>query len=89
MWVNPLLLSMAAIRFISSLIEFSAAILFLHSRSLETALRVNAVLGLAGPLVFAGVSLLGLAGLAGRVSWIKLVVIFIGIILVLIGTSSK
>jgi type IV secretory pathway VirB2 component (pilin) len=47
------------------------------------------VLGLAGPLVFAGVSLLGLAGLAGRVSWIKLVVIFIGIILVLIGTSSK
>jgi len=86
--MDPILTSMAIMRFISSLIELTAAFLFLKSRSVEKALRINAALGLVGPLIFAGVSLLGLAGLSGKVSFSKLIIIFIGIVLVLIGTSA-
>ncbi|HHW02373.1 MAG TPA: YqhV family protein [Thermoanaerobacterales bacterium] len=87
--MNPYLVSMAAMRFISSMIEFCAALLFLHSREVETALRINALLGLVGPVVFAGVSFLGICAVAGNVSFAKLVVILTGVVLVLIGTASK
>jgi hypothetical protein len=55
----------------------------------ETALRINALLGLVGPVIFAGVSFLGICAMAGKVSMAKLIIIFTGVILVLIGTSSK
>jgi len=86
--MDPILTSMAVMRFISSLIELTAAFLFLKSKSVEKALRINATLGLIGPLIFMGVSLLGLAGLSGKVSFAKLIIIFVGVMLVLIGTST-
>jgi len=79
---------MAIMRFISSLIELTAALLFIKSRSVEKAIRINAALGLVGPLIFTGVSILGLAGLSGKISFEKLIIIFIGILLVFIGTST-
>jgi hypothetical protein len=87
--MNPYIISMAAMRFISSFIEFCAALLFLHSKEVETALRINALLGLVGPVIFAGVSFLGICAMAGKVSMAKLIIIFTGVILVLIGTTSN
>jgi len=86
--MDPILTSMAIMRFISSAIELVAALLFLKSKSVEKAIRINAVLGLIGPLIFLGVSLLGITGLSGKVSLTKLIIIFTGVILVLIGTSA-
>lgn len=87
--MDPILASMTIMRIISSLIELTAAFLFLKSKSVEKALRINATLGLIGPLIFMGVSLLGLAGLSGKVSFAKLVIILAGVLLVLIGTASQ
>ena len=87
--MDPILISMAIMRVISSLIELTAAFLFLKSKSVETALRINATLGLIGPLIFMGVSLLGITGISGKVSFIRLVIILTGVLLVLIGTATK
>ncbi|MFY9312066.1 MAG: DUF2619 domain-containing protein, partial [Tepidanaerobacteraceae bacterium] len=46
---------MAIIRFISSFIELTAALLFIQSKSVEKAMRINAALGLVGPLIFTAV----------------------------------
>jgi len=87
--MDPILISMAIMRVISSLIELTAAFLFLKGKSVQTALRINASLGLIGPLIFMGVSLLGITSLSGKVSFIRLVIILTGVLLVLIGTATK
>ncbi|TYP57448.1 YqhV family protein [Thermosediminibacter litoriperuensis] len=86
--MEKLLFAMALMRFISAAVEFTAAMIFLRLKSLEAALRINALLGLVGPLVFTAVSLIGLFGMAGKVSPAKLLIIFTGVLLVLIGTRA-
>ena len=80
--------SMAILRVISGLIEILAAIIFLKIGRVDTALRLNAFLGLIGPIVFILVSVLGIVALAVRLSWFKMGLISLGIILVLIGTKN-
>jgi len=87
--MDTILISMFVMRVISSLIEFCGAVLFLKFNNVETALRINAVLGIIGPLFFTLISFLGLYSLAGKVSLVKLLIIFAGIILVIIGTATK
>ncbi|NLZ53920.1 MAG: YqhV family protein [Thermoanaerobacteraceae bacterium] len=87
--MDPIVTSMAIMRFISSIIELAAALLFLKSKSVEKALRINATLGLIGPLIFMGVSLLGLAGISGKITFAKLIIILAGVMLVLIGTTAE
>jgi hypothetical protein len=85
--MDPILIAMAIMRFISALVEFGAAIIFLKSNSVVTATRINAGLGIFGPMIFLIVSLLGITGLAGRVDIIKIVIILTGVVLVFIGTT--
>jgi|LSQX01.2.fsa_nt_gb hypothetical protein len=85
--MDPVLIAMAMVRFISALVEFVAAIIFLKSNSVVTATRINAGLGIFGPTIFLIVSLLGITGLACHVNIIKIVIILTGIILVFIGTT--
>ena len=80
--------SMATIRVISGLLEIIVAFLFLKGGRVENALRMNAFLGLVGPLVFLLVSVLGVVTIAVKISWPKMVLVCLGIILVLIGTKS-
>ncbi|ADL08948.1 YqhV family protein [Thermosediminibacter oceani] len=86
--MEKLLFAMAVMRFISATIEFTAAMIFLRLKSVEAALRINALLGLVGPLIFTAVSLIGIFGMAGKVSTTKLLIIFTGVLLVLIGTRA-
>lgn len=80
--------NMALIRVISGLLEIIVAIIFLKLGKVQSALRMNAFLGLIGPLVFLAVSALGIAAIAVKLSWPKVSLISLGIILVLIGTKS-
>lgn len=79
--------AMAGVRFVSSAIEASAAFVMLRG-SLERAVGVNAILGLVGPTIFAVVSALGIIGLAGRVSGLRLALVSAGVLLVLASTRA-
>lgn len=85
---EKIVLSMAALRFLSSTIEFTAAILMLRYNSVETAFRINALLALVGPTVMITVTSLGLIGLAGKVPLQGLLFIVAGVALIFIGLSK-
>ena len=80
--------NMALVRVISGLLEIGVALVFLKLGKVESALRMNTFLGLVGPLVFLTVSALGIAAVAVKLSWPKIGLICLGIILVLIGTKN-
>lgn len=80
--------NMATIRIISGMLEILVALVFLKIGRVYSALRMNAFLGLVGPLVFISVSVLGIATIAVHLPWYKVVLLSLGIILVLIGTKS-
>lgn len=87
--MEPMLLSMAIIRLLSSIMEFTAAMFFLKSKSIEKALRINAFLGLLGPLVFVTVSSLGIISIADKIPVKRLVIVILGVMLIIIGTASS
>lgn len=80
--------NMAFVRVLSGLLEITVAIVFLKIGRVDAALRMNAFLGLVGPIVFILVSALGIAAIAVRLSWPKIILLCIGMILVLIGTTK-
>lgn len=85
---DKIVFSMAMLRFLSCLIEFTAAFLFLKFDSIEKALRINAVLALIGPTIMSLVMALGLAGMSGKVSMNKFCIILAGVILIFYGVSK-
>jgi len=85
---RAILNNMATIRMISGLLEIAVALIFLKIGRVDSALRMNAFLGLVGPLVFIAVSVLGIAAIAVRLPLYKVFLISIGMVLVLIGTKS-
>lgn len=82
---NPVVL-MSYLRVIGAGVEIAAAILMMRINTIEAALRINAVLGLLGPVVLIAVSALGLWGLVEHVSLAKLAMVLCGSILIIIGT---
>lgn len=83
-----ILSSMALLRIISGLLEIAAALLILRLQRVETALRINAFLGLVGPVIFLLVSVMGLIAVAIKLSPYKIGLVITGIILVLLGTRG-
>jgi hypothetical protein len=79
---------MALLRIISGLLEIAAALLILRLQRVETALRINAFLGLVGPVIFLLVSVMGLIAVAIKLSPYKIGLVITGIILVLLGTRG-
>lgn len=79
---------MALLRLLSSAIELTAALLMLRLGKVDAALRINATLGLVGPLVMIGVTALGIAGLAQYVSYGKLLLVALGVGIVLFALKS-
>lgn len=77
---------MAILRVIAGSIEVTAALLMLKSGRVATALRINGVLGLIGPIILFSVSSLGILSLANQVHYGKLVVIALGVVLIFFGT---
>jgi Protein of unknown function (DUF2619). len=77
--------AMAAMRFVSGSIEILAALLILRLARVETAVQINAALGLVGPAFFIAVTFLGIAGLSGKLPPAKLLLIAAGVALVFLG----
>ncbi|SFH18248.1 Protein of unknown function [Desulfotomaculum arcticum] len=85
---DKIVLSMAAVRFLSATIEFSAAMLMLYFNRVEHAFKINSVLALVGPTVMITVTTLGLVGLAGKVSPWGMVSILAGVALIFLGVRK-
>ncbi|WP_031516132.1 YqhV family protein [Desulfofalx alkaliphila] len=86
---DKIVFSMAAMRFLSSFIEFSAALLMLKFNKVETAFKINALLALVGPTVLVIVTTLGLVGLAGKIPLSKMLCIAAGVCLIFIGVAKN
>jgi len=78
---------MAAVRVISGIMEISAALIILRLGKVESALRINAFLGLIGTLVYVIVGVLGIFAIAVKLSPLKVIVLTLGTLLVLAGTK--
>lgn len=84
---DKIVFAMAMLRCLSACIEMTAAMLMLKYGRVETALKINAILAMVGPSIMIIVTTLGLAGLAGKVSFSKLGIIFAGVVLIFYGLS--
>lgn len=85
---EKMLLGMRVMRTLSATLEVTAALLLWRMNDAGAMLRLNSLMGAIGPLIFISVSALGLAASVDAVPWRKLVLIFGGIVLVVIGTRS-
>jgi predicted membrane-bound dolichyl-phosphate-mannose-protein mannosyltransferase len=83
--VDKVVYGMAGIRMLSSLIEFSGALLMLYFGTAERAMQVNAGLAMVGPFVLVTCTMLGVIGMANDISWSRVVWIVIGVGCILFG----
>lgn len=84
---DKIVFGMALLRFLSSTIEFSAALLMLRFNNVETAFKINATLALVGPTVMLTVTSLGLVGLAGKLPYSSMGIILLGVALIFYGIN--
>lgn len=78
---------MGLLRLISGSIEVLSALLIIYFNNVETALKINALLAIVGPTVLVVVTSLGILGIAGKVSLLKMLTILSGVILIFIGVN--
>ncbi|MGG1686616.1 DUF2619 domain-containing protein [Pseudalkalibacillus sp. NRS-1564] len=81
-------LVMGVLRILSGVIELTAAILILFIQDLRIAMMINAILAIVGPIILIVTMSVGLIGLAGDLSIMKIIFIMIGVAFILIGTLS-
>lgn len=79
-------LTMALLRLIAGTIEISAGLLMVKFGKIQTALKINATLGLIGPIILTLVGTIGLIGLSNQLSWPRLALTALGVFLVFLGT---
>ena len=79
---------MAALRFLSSAIECAAALYMLRLFRVQDALRLNAVLGLVGPTILILVTIIGVAGIAEKLSVERIALILVAVVLIFVATRG-
>jgi len=79
---------MAALRFLSSAIECAAALYMLRLFRVRDALRLNAVLGLVGPTILILVTIIGVLGIAEKLSVERIALILVAVVLVFVATRG-
>lgn len=84
--LNAYVGSMALMRILSGAIELTAAALMVRANQVDTALRINGLLGLVGPTVLTLVSIVGLVGLATEISPTRTLLTVIGVFFIFLGT---
>ncbi|WP_026694987.1 YqhV family protein [Peribacillus kribbensis] len=88
-FIEKALLSIIMLRLLSGSIEITAAVLMFKYNSLEKAFYINTILALIGPSVLILTTIIGLAGLSGKISFIKGLCILMGIGFIIFGLKSK
>jgi putative exporter of polyketide antibiotics len=81
-------LGMALLRLISGSIEIFAAIIMLKFNTVEKALIVNSSLALIGPLILILTTTIGLMGIVEKISYMKMLWIFLGVGFIFVGVKS-
>ncbi len=80
-------LTMALLRLLAGTLEISAGLLMVKLGRVESALKINAVLGLIGPVILALVSGVGLLRLSTQLPWPRLTLVALGVLLIFWGTN--
>ncbi|MEK4093483.1 YqhV family protein [Viridibacillus sp. FSL R5-0477] len=88
-FIEKALLLIILLRLCSGSIEVTAALFMIKYNDLEKAFYINTLLALVGPTVLIVTTGIGLAGLAEKVSILKMVCLFSGIFLILFSLNSK
>lgn len=81
-----IVISMALFRILAGTLEITAALLMLKYAKVDTAIKINAVLGLIGPTILILVNTLGLIGLANQIPLQKILIVAIGVALIFLST---
>ncbi|MFP7476899.1 YqhV family protein [Terribacillus saccharophilus] len=79
------IIGMVMLRLLSGGIEITAALLMLKINDLEKALVINSSLAFVGPLVLIVTTAIGVAGMAGSVSFNKVLWILLGVGIIFYG----
>lgn len=87
--IEKIVLAMGLLRILSGSIEISAALFMLKFNSIEKALLINSSLVLVGPVILILTTSIGLSGIAGEISYFKILIIFFGIFCILYAVLSK
>lgn len=82
------ILGMAFLRIFSGSLEILVALIILKLNNVEKALVVNSSLALIGPLILITTTSIGLIGMEDKISFTKIIWVFIGIALILYGVKS-
>lgn len=82
-WIDKAVLGMAILRILSGAIEITAAMVMLKLNDVYKALAVNSLLALVGPAILITTTTIGLIGMADRLSFNKICLIFLGVVLIL------
>ncbi|RUL53675.1 DUF2619 domain-containing protein [Lysinibacillus antri] len=80
---------MVILRILSGSIEITAAGLMYKFQSVEKALAINSMLALVGPTILIITTGIGIAGLSEKISFLKMVCLFSGVLLILISLKMK
>lgn len=78
-------LGMAILRFLSASVELTAAILMLVFNDITKAILINSFLAIIGPCILVFTMTIGLVGIAGEISYGKLLLIGLGVLFIVIG----
>ncbi|QBP42418.1 YqhV family protein [Paenisporosarcina antarctica] len=87
--IEKALLLMVILRLFSGSIEVSAALLMFKLNDLEKALYINSLLALVGPVVLIITTGIGLYGLTEKISLLRIICLFSGILLILFSLKAK
>ncbi|SEB69507.1 YqhV family protein [Paenibacillus sp. GP183] len=87
--LNKIVMSMASLRLMSGSLEIIAALLMIRFNQIEKALLVNSGLALLGPLVLLSTTTIGLAGIAEKLSYGKMLWVLVGVSCIFIGILKK
>ncbi len=82
-----IVLTMALLRLTAGAIEITAALLMMKFGKVRTALKINATLGLIGPIVLTIVGFVGFISLRHELPWTKLALVGLGVLLIFLGTK--
>lgn len=84
-FLEKALFVMIFFRVLSGSIEVFAAYLMFHFNDLEKAIIINSSLALIGPFIFILTTIIGLFGIADKISIQKFVFILLGVCLIMYG----
>lgn len=88
-FIEKALIIIIALRLISGSIEITAAALMFKFNDLEKAFYINTLLALVGPIILIVTTGIALVGLSEKISLLRMICLFGGIILILFSLKSK